>query len=1081
MLYNIAISSSNSSERETITDNNGLVPSLAPPSFSTFEQFEQKIHHEWIVNSSIAADLFAASVNILPDLEMAPGGEVSTPLHDVLGWSYTRFGTQARPTLYAACLTTLNPERGWQPELFQAKLSSPLLDRKKGKPRKYESPKGFGVRGGFSPIPDRLWQEIARQHDIPIACPLDKCPLSRDYSFWQWVEDHPTLPITVTEGYKKAQHLLTRGHIAIALSGITMGVFNPDAQGRRLRPYLQLFAQPGRAIVIAFDAETKRKTRRDVQRETRKLAQGFARAGCLVFVLSVPLLSGTDKTGIDDYGVAMGEAATEQLYATALPVSTWLWKQRHQAQRTQLPWLRLDSPQLQVTDLAHLPATGIAVLDSPKGSGKTAGLAHLVAGAEKVVLLTHRVCLGRNLAERIAVDWKSDLDKGQGRWIAEGERPTQRIALCVDSLLALDPQDFWGCQLLVDEVDQVFHHLLCSSTCNKDGKRPALLARLHELVQVSQRVVAASADITDAELDYLQTLKGEAAPLHLIRNTYLPQGYPVRLLASPTKDALVAQLLADVKAGRKVFVATDAKSDSKAIAQLLRDLEAVKPGLRVMLVNSETSGGEVEVEFIRHINQHVTDYDVVIATPSLATGVSIEVEHFDLVYGLFTGVLPDSDIAQALARVRAAIPRVVWCPDVGKNFSRVSRSAYPVQVKQAIQTQWDRETQLIRTSLRPDISAIVEDEFTLQDNPHLNYWCRVTARTNESLWNLRSNLLERLQAEGNQVAVEVPDSDDPDVAEQLKVARQQAKQAQCEAIASARILTKPELQQLQARDSRTPTQLLDEQKTKMAEFYGVADVTPELVALDNGGRLRGQIVELEALLEGRDYSIHRDQEAIARQAQWQKGIFLPDQPCHELRRFVQEGLGLTAFLDPQGEWSEADLAPIGDRARQYAHEVQQHLGFSLPDAPEQISNGWIFRRLLLQLGGRVSVRRVGGRGEQVKLYRIDSERWEFLQGVIERRRQRRLERQQQAAATVSTPLIDLSIQMGVDTEPEESPSFEHEPYPSKGFRIGEVVKWLERSGEWVVNHVGTAFAQLQRPQGGSCWMAALDELRPQWQ
>ena len=97
------------------------------------------------------------------------------------------------------------------------------------------------------------------------------------------------------------------------------------------------------------------------------------------------------------------------------------------------------------------------------------------------------------------------------------------------------------------------------------------------------------------------------------------------------------------------------------------------------------------MEFIRTINQQVTDFDVVISTPSMATGVSIEVEHFDKVYGLFTGVLSDGDIAQALARVRPQIPRVVWCANHGKNFSRVSRSEYPVRVKQAIQTQWDRE------------------------------------------------------------------------------------------------------------------------------------------------------------------------------------------------------------------------------------------------------------------------------------------------------------------------------------------------------------------------------------------------------
>jgi len=68
----------------------------------------------------------------------------------------------------------------------------------------------------------------------------------------------------------------------------------------------------------------------------------------------------------------------------------------------------------------------------------------------------------------------------------------------------------------------------------------------------------------------------------------------------------------------------------------------------------------------------------------MATGVSIEVEHFDKVYGLFYGTVTDADAAQALSRVRANIPRVVWCATVGKNFSKVSKSESPFQLKQAL-------------------------------------------------------------------------------------------------------------------------------------------------------------------------------------------------------------------------------------------------------------------------------------------------------------------------------------------------------------------------------------------------------------
>ncbi|MEM9006082.1 MAG: plasmid replication protein, CyRepA1 family [Cyanobacteria bacterium P01_F01_bin.86] len=1068
----------------TLTDTDrdrrsvGIVQHPDPSTANSLDSFAARIHSEWTEGSGVAEDLVRCSVSIVPDLELSPGGEVSTPIHDALGWHYARFGERVKANQYAALLHTHNPDCNWDVEVFQAKLSDPVFDRKKGKLRKYESPKGFGVRGGFSPIPDRLWMEIAARHSADLACSLSQRPKNgQSYEFWQWVADRPSIDITITEGLKKAQHLLSQGRVCIALSGITMGVFSPDGTGKRLRPYLELFARKDRRIFIAFDAETKPKTLRDVRRESRKLGQCFTDAGCKTFILDLPLLPDTDKTGIDDFGVARGSEAIDRLYKEAVSFASWLWHVNYRSQRTYSAWLELDSDRLQLDDLKELPSTGTVILESPKGSGKTHAISKLVGDAEKVVLLTHRVCLGRNLAERLRVDWKADLDKGNGRWIADGDRTTQRIALCVDSLLAVDPKDFWGCQLVIDEVDQVFHHLLASSTCNKDGKRPALLARLHELIQVSQRTIAASADITDAEIDYLQTLKGKTSSVYLIRNSHQPSGYSVRWLDCSSKAGLVAELLQDVRLGLKVFVATDARSDSKAIAQLVRQLETVRPDLQVLLINSETSGGEFEVEFIRNINQQVTDFDVVISTPSMATGVSIEVEHFDKVYGLFTGVLPDGDIAQALARVRPAIPRVVWCVSHGKNFSKVSRSEYPIPVKQAVQTQWDRETRLIRTSLRPDISPIVDEEYGWQDNPHLVHWSRIVARTNGSMWNLRSNAIERLQWEGNSVEVVSATGDEESTKQLLAQARQQTKRERCEAIASAPTLSSEDLKALKTSEGRTPAQLLSEQHTRIAEFYGVGEVTPELVEMDNGGRLRGQIVELESLLLGKEFAVGRDEEALSRQAKWQKGVFLPDQPCNELRRFVREQLKLSDYLDPKQEWSDADLQELGQMARRYAKDIQQSLGFSIPADPELASNGWIYRRLLQQLGIKVSVRRQGGRREQVKLYFIAPERWEFLQEVLAKREERRLLRQLGDSQTVLTPLFKYSIQEGVNTPPN-SPQKVTSTSESSPFRLEHIVQWLGNAGEWIIRHVGVAKAQLQRPEGGKMWTAALSELRP---
>jgi hypothetical protein len=135
--------------------------------------------------------------------------------------------------------------------------------------------------------------------------------------------------------------------------------------------------------------------------------------------------------------------------------------------------------------------------------------------------------------------------------------------------LAIDPEKFRGCDLVIDEVVQVIRHLLTSSTCAKDGKRPALLARFRQLIQVARRVIVADADLDNATLHYLKELRGDDRPVFLIRNDYQPQGYAARMINCSDRTAITAELLegiAALESGKVLFVATDSKATSKALA-----------------------------------------------------------------------------------------------------------------------------------------------------------------------------------------------------------------------------------------------------------------------------------------------------------------------------------------------------------------------------------------------------------------------------------------------------------------------------------------------------------------------------------
>jgi hypothetical protein len=236
------------------------------------------------------------------------------------------------------------------------------------------------------------------------------------------------------------------------------------------------------------------------------------------------------------------------------------------------------------------------------------------------------------------------------------------------------------------------------------------------------------------------------------------------------------------------------------------------------------------------------------------------------------------------------------------------------------------------------------------------------------------------------------DSDSP-----MKAARKLVKSAHFQAVATAKILTKPELEALEKQEAIAPEDQLDIEKTHTAEFLAQETVTPEDVEFC--AKYRSSLLQLEVLVQGPDLSIHRDVEALNRQVQWGHGFLPFDQPNYELKRFVRDQLGLEAYLIPGREWSNDELEPLGQKVRQHRQQVKEILGFKVSEEDQHARNGWIFQMLCQQLGLKVISRRKGPRGGQKRYYTIDPHHYEQVMQILDRRQTR-----QQAALDLAPPL-----------------------------------------------------------------------------
>jgi hypothetical protein len=706
---------------------------------------------EWL-NSGVDAEIVALNVETLVDTASQPHLDSLFPIAERLNWPVTRFGQlgQIRANLRGWWVSGIDPLT-WQPMTwgrFKPDADKPVIDRAKNRPAKYLSPSlGRGSsRLILLRVPDSVWERVAQRYDQPL-------PVNREQGFWHWVWQQQ-IPVILTEGEKKAGCLLSLGYAAIALPGIFNGYRKEANQtSGQLIPELDVFATTGRSISICFDFETRPTTVKNLQLAITKLGQLLQTKGCLVEVVSLP---GPQK-GVDDFVVAQGATALHDLVATAVGLKVW---QAQQAWRLTYPIaLQLNQPYL--GELAY-PETGLVALKSPKGSGKTSALQPLIRQAiqtgRKVLVITHRIQLGRAICHSLGISWieeiLSSVSKSASRSEGHQTQSHPGYGLCIDSLhpdsqADFNPQLWHGAIVILDEVEQVLWHALNSATCYEH--RVKILATLRELVQVvlssNGLLIAQDADLSNVSLDYLTGLVEQPITPWLVVNQWQSQSWPCFLYQTPNPAALVARLTEVLQSG-PVFVALDSQKAKGrwSSKNLERYLQSQFPQRRILRIDSETVADPTNPAYgiVERLDELV-EYDVVLATPTIGTGISIEITgHFRAVFGIFQGVICDAESRQALARVREPVPRYIWAANFGPGKVGNGSCSYQDVIYSTTQ------------QVKYNIALLKNIDFDIdqQTDPiTLRTWAKMAARVNLSLWDFRQQISQGLKQEGHEITL----------------------------------------------------------------------------------------------------------------------------------------------------------------------------------------------------------------------------------------------------------------------------------------------------------------------------------------
>ncbi|MEH1770991.1 MAG: plasmid replication protein, CyRepA1 family [Nostoc sp.] len=862
------------------------------------------------------------------------------------------------------------------------KPDHPRRDRQKiHKFIKYEHPFREETRAFFLLVPNRIWVKVSNRSGIPIT----EEDLQHPGGFWHWVWKH-NVPVTIVEGVKKAGALLTAGYAAIAIPGVNAGYRTPQdeygtAIGKpNLIPDLKHFATQGRQVNICFDQDNKPETVQRVRTAISRMGRLLVNEGCSLRVIDLPL--GAEK-GVDDFIVAKGQPAFDALYNTAVALE--LWEIKLFTLLTYPPSIALN--QRFLGQLLVPEGEKLIILKAPKGTGKTEWLATEVAKAHdlgrRVLIITHRIQLGEALCNRFGVNYVTEVRTNEtGTLLGYG--------VCVDSLhqesqARFNPNDWANDVIIIDECDQVFWHLLNSGT-EVQKRRVSVLKNLKQLVQnvlgsTQGKIYLSSADVSDTDVKYVLSLAGEyrVNPFVIVNNYRHVAGNCYNYSGSNPKNLIAALDKAIAKGGHHLLCCSAQKAKSKWGTQALEERFRRKfPHLRILRIDSESVADPSHAAFgcIAHLNEILTQYDLVIASPSLETGVSIDIRgHFDGVWGIFQGVQPVNSVRQMLARLRETVDRHIWVREWGMSVvGNGSTSIGGLLRSQHVAT-------LANIAL---LSAADNDDYSYVDQnfqpESLQTWGKRGSVINVEMRRYRESVLAGLVEDGYTVidADDASDDESGAVIESVKAASVELYSAECKAIADSVELSPTELKKLQDKRAKTKTERHQQRKAELSRRYEI-EVTPDLVEKDDDGWYP-QLRMHYYLTLGREFLTNRDAKRAAAQLEaGENSIWKPDFNKGQLLSAVLllENLNLLQFLtaDVQLRGSDEKMVEFKALAVQHRHVIKNYLNVSISEKLTPIA---ITQKLLAKIDLKLDyVGRLGKRENRECVYRfvpVDDER-----------------------------------------------------------------------------------------------------------
>lgn len=304
----------------------------------------------------------------------------------------------------------------------------------------------------------------------------------------------------------------------------------------------------------------------------------------------------------------------------------------------------------------NIAYSGLIIVNAPTGYFKTELIGkefikHAKQHDKLSLTIAHRVSLIKDLCDRLGLSSYEEIkaDKSLVSVI-------EALGICINSLVKMPFKQFISkaSHVFIDEISQVIR-VFGSDILGKGAS--AIHDAFKMLIAEAECVIVADANIDQMTLNFLETCRPNES-FTVIEVLPVDQG-KIAVFCTDEND-LLGEISRRLAEGQKVWIATDSVKWAESIiaSGMLAHAE------NMILIDADTKKINPNVQaFLENPNEESKKYDLIFASPTISSGVSINHNQFDFVAGYFSGKsVSPTDAYQMLGRVRQCLDYMIYLP-----------------------------------------------------------------------------------------------------------------------------------------------------------------------------------------------------------------------------------------------------------------------------------------------------------------------------------------------------------------------------------------------------------------------------------